>query len=170
MMQKIMRKNCGLIPKEWFSPKYRALPYKRKLEIRRKLNRQVYKIEEEVNKAADEASKFNKKLSEIALAKTPIDVALSEEKAKRYLLSLRMEKLENAVAEYTKFASQWFLAFDPGFSSLERCTIPLERKVHGINSIIGCMKSYLGKASENLQIIERRIIMKDVFLHKVVEK
>ncbi len=104
---------------------------------------------------------FNERLTDIAQSLNtpkPIEINIFQEKAARHNLSEEMKRLNDSIVKFKKFAEPWFYGFYPEVSGLETSSNPLERQLHGIMTNMRTICRYFKEASDNLELIETKLI------------
>lgn len=110
-LQAEIGQNPRRIPKSFFSEKFRNLPIKEKIEIRRKLQQKSLELNLKTKNAADELKKFGLKLRK--LSQNPKNANIQELKKTRQDFSRTRDNLFEELDAFVKNASPYFNDFHP---------------------------------------------------------
>jgi hypothetical protein len=141
------------IPKEAFSEQFKALPYAKKLAIRRKLAQDCLALNKETGLLADQIKQFSTEVMD-SFEKEKVDVHALKEKA--YGLSLQKRRLAEKINSFTSKAKPYFKVFEPNNGSKSFSENPLEVMIHKSVQLLSQLTRYEENAQRDIGSIEYR--------------
>ena len=158
------RRRFRNIQQSFFSEKYNKLPFRQKLSVRRKLEKDCTNLIETAEKLADSVKQLDNDFREFRrkarLFQNPDINAndLRQAKAKKYQFSQMKKTLDQQISQFTEYAEQYFNDFNPHHGFKHKSNNPMEAIVHKTYRLIGEFEIFFESLGTQFDSVQRQLI------------